>query len=209
MTALRAPLRYATVPRLWDGETAVCVATGPSLTPADVEACRGRAKVIAIKDAIDLAPFADVLYGCGADSGQWWPRNGDRLASFLGLRFTLDPVAARWAQVLKVGPETGLSHDPTTICHGRNSGYQALNLAVLLGATRILLLGYDMQPGPRGESHVHGDHPWRAQLPFDAFLRDFASIVTPLAAAGVQVINCTRRTALTVFPQLTIEEALS
>lgn len=206
---MRTSPAFSTVPRIWDGATAVCLATGPSLTPADVAACRGRAKVIAIKDAIDLAPWADVLYGCGADSGQWWPRNGDRLATFPGLRFTLDPLAAKWAQVLTIGPELGLSADPDTLCHGRNSGYQAINLAVLLGATRVLLLGYDLQPGPRGESHVHGDHPWRAPLPFDAFLAAFSSIAAPLEAAGVTVINCTRRTALTVFPQMPIEEALA
>ena len=50
------------MPRLSDGGTIVCLATGPSLTQADVDAVRGQADaVIAISDAVDLAPWADVL----------------------------------------------------------------------------------------------------------------------------------------------------
>ncbi|HCZ48509.1 MAG TPA: hypothetical protein DCZ11_05850, partial [Gammaproteobacteria bacterium] len=56
--------------------------------------------------------------------------------------------------------EPGLSASPLRIHQGGNSGYQALNLAVLLGAERVILLGYDMHGG-----HWHGRHGGRLNNP--------------------------------------------
>jgi hypothetical protein len=204
-----ATLAYAAVPRQWPGSTIVCLATGPSLTQADVDVCRGKAKVIAIKNAYDLAPWADVVYGAGVDRTKWWQLNGDRVvAQHHGLRFTLDPLASKWASVLRWGPEQGLSLEPDRLALGRNSGYQAINLAVLLGAVKIILLGYDLKTaGPRenffagptkGPAHRFAD--WRPL---------FQTLVEPLKRLGIAVINCTPDSALDVFSKMTIEEALA
>jgi len=90
---------------------------------------------------------------------------------------------------------------------GRNGVYQAINLAIHFGATRILLLGVDMQ-GQIG-SHDFGRHPDNSGPPYAACLERFATMVKPLKAAGVDVINCTRSTALKVFPCVRLEDALS
>ena len=200
------------VPELWPCETVVCIGSGPSLTQADVEACRGRARVIAIKDVVRLAPWADVLYGAGADAGgdTWWRRHGPGL-TFTGLRYCLDPKASAWASVLARGPEQGLSDDPGSLATGGHSGYQAINLAVHLGAARIVLLGYDLQ-ATGGQDHFHGPHQHghsRGNLPFGLFQHHFPSIVAPLEARGVTVVNASRATALTLFPRLTLTEALA
>lgn len=205
------PFGPVPVPRLWPGSTVVCLGSGPSLTPADVNACRGRARVIAIKDTVRLAPWADVLYGAGADAGgqTWWQMHGPTL-TYAGMRYCMDPQAARWASVLAHGPEQGLSDDPGALALGHHSGYQAINLAVHLGATRVVLLGYDMQ-ATAGRQHYFGDHqhgaPGRA-LPFGLFLFHWPSIVAPLAQRGVTVINASRETALDLFPRMPIDEAL-
>ena len=57
------------------------------------------------------------------------------------------------------GHGTGLSLDPDKLVTGHNSGFQALNLAVLAGARRILLLGYDGKAGQDGRTHWSGGHP--------------------------------------------------
>ncbi len=165
--------------------------------------------MIAVKDAVQITGPADVIYACGADRGRWWQRHGPTFVGFTSLRYTLDPTAAPWATVLReTGPE-GLETDPSGLRTGHNSGYQAINLAVHLGARRIVLLGYDMQPAPDGTDHFFGDHshgvkpPWRELLPF------FHTLVRPLEAIGVQVVNATRRTALECFPQMTLAEALA
>src|SRR5690606_3786458 len=93
---------------------------------------------------------------------------------------------------------------------GQNSGAGAIALAAAWGARRIILLGYDCQYAA-GKRHWHGDHPkgtagnaspqsvakWPAQF------RDLLPHVR-----GIEIINATRQTALTVFARATLEDAL-
>jgi len=193
------------VPRIWPGDTVVCIASGPSLTREDVEYCRGKARVIVINSTYTLAPWADVMYA--ADEKVWRWHKGAK--DFTGMRYSLTRFSERYGvTVLRRGVDTGLSLNPRSLNTGKNSGYQAINLAVLLGAARILLLGYDMQRGPNGEEHWHKDHPNGSRSPYELYQSFFPSLVEPLKAAGVEVINCTRRTALTCFPTMALREAL-
>lgn len=194
------------VPRLWPASTIVCLGGGPSLTAEDVEACRGRAQVIAINDAYRLAPWADVLYAADA---KWWKWHTG-VPSFTGLKYSLQPTAAQWpgVQVLQNTGERGLEVDPRGLRTGRNSGFQAMNLAVHLGARRIVLLGYDMQRAGRQE-HWFGDHPDRGHSPYGTFVPAFATLLEPLRALGVEVLNCSRVSALTCFLRSPLAEALA
>jgi hypothetical protein len=192
--------------------TVVCLATGPSLTQSDVDYCRGKAFVLAIKDAIRMAPWADVLYACDA---KWWRYYGDAL-TFSGQKYTLDTLAAKWATVLGRSGDEGLeTTQKDCLRTGKNSGYQAINLAVHLGATKIVLLGYDMQPGVDGRDHWFGAHPrWRdaaavSSPPYFVFLPKFNTLVQPLKDLGIEIVNATRRTALKAFPCCSLEEALA
>lgn len=92
---------------------------------------------------------------------------------------------------------------------GQNSGYQALNLAVLAGAQRILLLGYDMKFAPDGRQHWFGDHP-RLEHParLTAHLHNFRRAAKHLARVGVDVINCSPDSALDCFRHEEIESVL-
>jgi hypothetical protein len=94
---------------------------------------------------------------------------------------------------------------------GGNSGFQAINLAYLWGARRIVLLGFDMQCGPGGESHWFGEHvPVRGIVnrnpkKFDSWIRHLETLGRDLQDAGIGVYNATRMTALTCFAQIPIE----
>lgn len=110
--------------------------------------------------------------------------------------------------------ERGLSFDPTTLNIGEgNSGFQALNLATLLGASRVVLLGYDMGHSGKGRRHWHGDHPSGMNNPeesnFTRWRTGFAEAVPDLKKAGVEVVNCSRQTTLECFPRATLEDVLS
>lgn len=85
---------------------------------------------------------------------------------------------------------------------GKNSGYQAINFAYLMGATRIILLGYDMQGG----SHFFGRHPkeLRQQPDFKRHTAAFRTIHPD--EYGIEIYNCTRETALDAFPVVPLEE---
>jgi hypothetical protein len=103
--------------------------------------------------------------------------------------------------------ERGLGRD--VIHFGDNSGYQAINLAYLLGAGRILLLGYDMQA--RGsQTHFFGDHPppLKTGSDYRHWVTLFDRLAQDLVSEGVEVINCTRETALRCFARSTLNEAL-
>lgn len=194
------------VPRLWPESTVVCIGGGPSLTEADVDACRGRARVIAVNDAYRLAPWADLLYAC---DGRWWKMHKG-VMSFAGPKFALTaPQPNDWGVLnLRNNGRDGLCLEPDGLCTGRNSGYQAINLAVHLGAKRILLLGYDMKRSG-GKSHWFGEHQRGALTsPYQRFLEAFTTMQEPLRTLGVEVINCTRSTVLHTFPKMTIDDAL-
>lgn len=201
MMTAHPTIARASVPRLWPGETVVCVGTGPSLTPADVEACRGRARVIVVNNAYQIAPWADVLY---AADEKWWAWH-QGAPPFEGLKYTIDPQRRAWPglTVLRNAGPLGLESNPTGLRTGYNSGYQAINLAVHFGASRIVLLGYDMMG-----DHFFGSHPDKTRPPFAPCLRAFATLPAPLTAAGVEVLNATRRTALTAFPCVALETIL-
>lgn len=197
-----------TVEKIWPGETCVCIGSGPSLAPEDVELVRGRCPVIAINDAYKLAPWADVLYACDQ---KWWTWH-QGVPSFTGPKYAVqssNPVTWPDVQVLQNTGPLGLELEPTGLRTGFNSGFQAINLAVHLGAARIVLLGYDMKVGANGLTHFFGDHPDRQPSPYAAMLEAFPSIVQPLAALGVAVINCTPGSALKCFPMASLQDELS
>lgn len=137
------------------------------------------------------------------------------MPAFQGERWTQDKVwslesARRWGlRVVRSELRSGISFDPAYICQGYNSGFQALNLAVLFGCTRIVLLGFDMQK-TNGKQHYNGDHPdaLRRNSPFPLFCAAFADAAPQLSAAGIEVINCTRETALTCFPREHLEDVI-
>lgn len=206
------------VPRRWPGEAFVCIASGPSLTREDVDAVRGRARVIVVNRSIEMAPWADVWYGADAKFWKWahrgegnWGAVKQIADSYAGLKFTVTVESTKWPGVTLLGKGTshGLSLDPMKICLGGNGGYQALNIAVLMGASRVLLLGYDMRVGAKGKQHWHADHPMTMRSPYQTFQRAYPTLVEPLKKAGVEVINCSRDTAITCFPRMPIDQALS
>lgn len=98
------------------------------------------------------------------------------------------------------------------IAQGFNSGYQAVNLAALAGAARIVLIGFDMAAAPDGRRHFFGDHPeerMNAPHPFGLFLTAFARAAPVYAARGIEVVNASRATALDSFPRVGFEEFIA
>lgn len=198
-----------TVPRLFDGQTIIVAAAGPSLVQADLDLCRGRAPLVVVNDAYRMAMWADVLYACDR---KWWNwqvqyHAGD-LAAFKGLKFSLRTSKVPDVTVLRETGTAGIELDPGGLKTGRNSGYQAINLALHLGANRILLLGYDMSYGVGGRSHCFGEHRDGEKPPVTTFRKYFRTIAAPLKEAGVEVWNCSRRSALTMFRQVPLSAAL-
>lgn len=112
---------------------------------------------------------------------------------------------------------SGLNTTGEKINSGCNSGYQGVHLAALFqgftlpgfAGSRIVLLGFDMQR-TGGKSHCHGDHI--RGLPngsnFRLWLDHFQVLARDLKSTGVEVLNCTRETAMRCFPRVDLVKAL-
>lgn len=220
--------RFSRVRRLWEGQTVVLIGGGPSITIEQVERARtSNVRCIAVNNGYLLAPWADVCYF--ADSHFWrWHSEGIECAgltaeevrqkfhSFAGQKCTIQNSGANVTDdsVHMLRNKTfpvhgvGLSTDAEALITGRNSGFQAMNLATLAGAKRILLLGYDGQP-QHGKTHWFGEHPRPTPIDnFPYYRKSFDAAKKDLDRLGVEVLNCSTGSAIETFPKISIERAL-
>jgi hypothetical protein len=134
---------------------------------------------------------------------QWWDKHIEEVREhFRGAKLSSSNMAKRHGTTY-VGKVT-----PDWTPFG-NSGAGCVAFAAALGAKRIILLGYDCQK-THGLTHWHGSHPrglgdagsmpkWPAQ-----FKR-----LADRWGAHAEIINCSRQTALTVFPRGDLEDQLT
>jgi len=83
-----------------------------------------------------------------------------------------------------------------------------VSLAIARGAKRVILVGYDMQR-TNGMSHWHGDHP--KGLGNAGKIAEWPAEFERMAKKnpGIEIVNCSRETALTCFPRRGLEEMLN
>jgi hypothetical protein len=186
-----------------------CLASGPSLTAEDAHACLGRGTVIAVNDAYQLAPWAEYLY---SSDWAWWFRH-QGVPGFQGTKVCCPPYDPPPEWNVHIERDHRLV-GPVELQAGWNSGLSAINLAAILGADEIILLGYDHRaPDPGQPEHFFGDHPSEIrELRTDKYqhfhkLADWTA-QNRLTPAGVDVINCSRQTALTCFRRANLEDVL-
>lgn len=173
-------------------------------------------RVVTVNDASRVLPRADVLYACDE---HWWDLHcgapwfhGERWSSHNADADPKIDAAARHGIHLVDGRiASGFSFDPQFIHYGDNSGFQAINLALLFGAKRIVLVGFNMSH-VGGRSHFFGDHPPGLRTIDD---EHYKLLVAPFRTAAlrlpadVQIINATRDSALDCFPKISLESALN
>ena len=206
----------------WANETAFLLAGGPSLLGFNAEVLRGAGRVVTVNDSWRLAPWAAVHYFCDAS---WYHlqltqnrHSTDGHTDFHTHRFEGFWVSGSYAafdvhpyvRALRLGGRTGLSDDPAVLRHGSNSGYQAINLAYLYGALRIILLGYDMHV-VANRTHWHNESRPDdfAGIMRNTMLPTFETLVEPLARAGVEVVNATPGSAISCWPCAALADVLS
>jgi hypothetical protein len=202
----------------WSGRLAIIVASGPSARTG-VDRLRASEETrpaawLAIKENVNLVPWAEVVYGC--DPAWWKHRKG--LPEYTGLKIAwaganLEYPDIRTVEIAKEGGKYTdcISTTPGKVGGGGNSGFQALNLAVLFGAKRIILVGYDMTDA--GGVHWYGRNGWYGannpnQSNFKRWLTAFDAAAPVLASMGVEVINASPNSAMKSFPRRSIDDAL-
>ena len=223
--------RFSRVLRTWEGETVALFGGGPSLTREQIAEVEGRAKAIAINHAYLWAPWAEAHYAADSHWHRWhtegigkpligmkaaevkvcWGAFGGEKCSIQNSGANIEDPAVHILRN-KTFPDhsIGLSLDPEALVTGRNSGFQALNLAILAGAARVILLGFDAQPDRDGKSHFFGEHPKAtSSQAYPEYMRAFSAAERPIKAAGVEVLNCSPGSAINSFPKVALGDALA
>ena len=222
--------RFSEVLPLWAGQTAVIIGCGPSLTLDQIAiVAAAGVRAVAVNDAYLVAPWADAHYAADSHWHKWHVAGTPK--PILGL--TAQDVKGLWTgfkgqkcTIQNSGANVeddsvhmlrnknfpshgmGLSLDPQALVTGRNSGFQALNLAVLAGAKKIILIGFDGQL-VAGKDHFHGGHQ-RPTPPaaYPLYRQAMSAAENALIAAGVEVVNCSPGSAIDSFPKMRLEDVL-
>ncbi len=194
-------------------ETVVCIASGPSLTRADVALCeQAGLPLLGINNAYQITNKLTYHYACDT---KFWRAHWDHLhpgPARFSLKGNNKDQGYPGVKQMQRGQREQLSHKWPILGTGGNSGFQAINLAYLLGYKTIILLGYDMQER-NGQAHWHPDHSFKgstnpAQGTFRNWIRIYNKVAPELASVGVNVLNATRQTALECFQKVTLEDVL-
>lgn len=167
------------------------LASGPSMCQGVADFVRGRCSVVAISDTWRLAPWADVL--CSTDYS-WWRHHPEAL-EFKGLKFS------GMVDYQKVEGVERIPGESST-----NSGLLGVKVAVRLGATKVLLCGFDLHsPG----AHFFGKHPEGLRSTAPGRMEQFKVQFAAYQPLGVEIVNCTPGSSLHCYPKSTLEKELS
>lgn len=199
----------------WAGETCLILAGGASVRDIDLRLLEGR-RVITVNSSVFTYPASD--FHVFADPHWWW-HYWPELKGYKGRIVTNSPSPLGHGservlkmQRMKPHPGPGISHDrKVLVCH-YTVVQAAMNLAFHLGATRMGLLGVDNGPAPDGRLYNHRLHPghWNKDPNWPDLQRDdLAKTVKPLRRAGIEVVNCSPGSRLTLWPKQTLEEFLA
>lgn len=200
------------IPEKYTGEAAVLFATGPSLNKKDIDLVKkyhseGIVKAFGCNDSYRVVSFLDVLYAC---DGRWWDYHYDKVkATCKADLWTQELYTRKKHKDINYTPgkfAQGVSLNPNIIHYGSNSGFQLLNIALLMGVRKFLLVGYNM--GVNGNTHFFGMHPAecsKGPSPWPKFIQAFKTIQPKVRN---NIINCTEPSGLTFLKYMDLEEAL-
>lgn len=210
---------------MWAGQTVYIIGGGPSISKMALHPIH-KCPVIGVNNAFTLGPWVDITF---FGDQAWWERECLNLLRHPGLIVTCLPSQMftdmkRVKQVIRNDRVLGL-HTKTQnrVYWNQNSGAAAINLAILLGAAKVVLLGFDFKTDKKnGHRQGHNWHKFHnptaapaQDIYVNKFLKGFEAIVRDLKKLNeggwhrqVEILNATPDSALEVFPKVTLEEVL-
>lgn len=213
---------YADLGQIWEGRAVFCLASGDSLRRLTAgewgmitDAQRRGDVVLAINSSIKTARAG----GCEPDAliftdQNWFEDNEALIRAFAGPVFTLSRRAkVAMPELLRLENDTlrGFYRHPP-LRDGRSTGHRAVSLAVMLGAARVVMLGYDMRVDPdSGRSHCHDDyqHTETVKSYRDEFIPSFNGWYQDALKVGCEIVNATEGTALDEFPKVRLVDVFA
>ncbi len=205
---------YYSIPRVFEDQTVFVIGGGPSIKHTNLKLVKDR-NVLGCNDAFRLGTWVDWIIF--ADK-RWWVWNHEELEKWPNRDHALCLVpqlmdareAYPWLKfVRRDEARFGLSVEQDTICWNRGCGGAAINAAYLLGARRIVLLGFDMRVVENKHNwhdyHQKEERPKIYQNSMMPFLKPMSDA---MKVTGLEIVNCTPGSALNLFPERRLEEIL-
>lgn len=206
-----APVSFWEPDLAFSGLAVTIIGGGPSHADFDLALLRGR-RFIAVNSACrrvrTIATERDLLFH---HDNSWsenrpelvedWPgpvvtsnRNTKARLGDLVRRIDMDELTRRFGVL------------PDRI--GASSGHTAACLAAVMGAARVVLVGFECA-APGGRTHGHGDYTHHdTGIYAGQFLPGWSALAPAFDRLGVEVINATPGSAITDFPFADLGEAL-
>lgn len=199
----------------WQGRESFIVLGGPSLRDFDWSLLAKRNQIIVVNRAFKDVPHADIWF---SEDLQFVEHFGKELRKFKGLKvfhsldddlgvraLEADPDIHIISRIKPWGQKFWAKSLSEGLSYSSNSGIGALNLADILDAERIYILGLDCKPVGPFMTRYHDDYPDKGAFKVGSTqLTDFANDFTHWAGPNLRhrkIINLNLSSAVTVWPR--------
>lgn len=204
------------IPRLWDGCTVVVLGGGPSLKNIVVNNPLLNQRVIVIHYAILAMPTASIWFS--GDSRCYWELQKE-IDSIQCLKISMNIRNSKWPSLegqkdirivgCKKGKGISSLEDRSILYYNGSAGGAAIDLAAKLGASRIIMYGFDARtipkdynPPPYCSPHTKNKivQGWKLERGI------WQKILSGCKEKGIEIINCTPDTELPIIPTGKLED---
>lgn len=185
------------------------VAGGWSVSQVDQTQIPGT--IIAINDACVYLPRYDVALSMDR---LWTEHRFDflrkkRLTAWIRRSAMQNLSSERWPwlHIFDCDYASSIFSDSPHVLNGTHSGLCGLNLAYALRPNRLFLFGFDMQGGPKGETHWYPPYAWApngatSKGKYNAWANQFAAARRAFDAIGTEVFNVSPRSTISAFKKI-------
>ena len=212
MARQETALEIRSIPRIWPDSTIIVIGGGPSVAKVDMDLLfNPKFRTIGVNHSFLLGPVDLLWFG----DFSWYQANQEAVHDFAGLKCTCatqlpekpwpDIKRVRRCAVAKGESREGLfgieASAPDRVRWNHNSGASAINVAYHLGASRVVLVGFDMRR-IKGKSHYHDHYPEHDNVKdrYEKHLRCFDQIAADAKVLGLEILNCTPGSVIKQFP---------
>ncbi len=202
--------------KIWDKQPVYVLAGGPSIRDQNLELLKNKI-VVGVNNSY---LFGDWVNCCWFGDRRWFHWHKEDLIKFKGLIYTCAPEDSSYFKNIiiverDIKKKYGISNNPNKVSWNGNSGSSCIDFCIKMGASTVILLGFDMTISKDHLTHWHGGHPKGsmsnkpASMPYNRFLNSFKPIKEDCAALGIEVINTSPISKIKEFPFISLEECVN
>ena len=174
--------------------------------------------VIGINAAYRIGSWMDIIF---FGDNRFFLENQRHLLAYPKIKVTCNPntktePAARYIKIMARDGRhpQGITERKGFVSWNKNSGAASLSLACQMGARQIILLGFDMDTDSKARQHWHSAYKSAntkkipRKLSFRRHLLCWPMIARDARRLGVEVLNCSVRSAIRELRKVKLEDVL-